>query len=445
MDTSLPAQPGGCSQCHPGLGAKPKPVEGLEGDELNAQLNNVDCLLCHAPDYKRSVAKVAGADTPDDPTDDKFAQVPAEGVDVLVAAQNAQRPTNDMCARCHLGTGGGPNAKHGVFPTAGYDVHVDAGLTCLDCHTAEDHQIAGGADIKAQEVPEVEVTCSNCHTDGHPSTEAVEGTDLVVGEVLDTHSEYVACQTCHIPLIAPNPELPTLTYRDYSQPRLNEKTGLYGATNTMQGSLIPEYYWWNGQMERVPQPVGSRGDGMLTPWKRSTYNIVVDKADEHPIFLKLGVYFITGDVAKAVAKGVEDTQKINPDYAYSGEFAFKEETMVFSLNHSVAPADSALACAECHSAEGRLDWAALGYGEDEIALLTTFPPVQATPEPTPVPTEEATEVAQAPVEEDSPAEEAPAEDETAAATGGNTGLIIGAVVALVVVGAAAYFFTRKPS
>src|SRR5574341_98416 len=110
MDTSLPAQPGGCSQCHPGLGAKPKPVEGLEGDELNAQLNNVDCLLCHAPDYKRSVAKVAGADTPDDPTDDKFAQVPAEGVDVLVAAQNAQQHTNNIRPHSNLQTGADPKA-----------------------------------------------------------------------------------------------------------------------------------------------------------------------------------------------------------------------------------------------------------------------------------------------------------------------------------------------
>jgi len=56
------------------------------------------------------------------------------------------------------------------------------------------------------------------------------------------------------------------------------------------------------------------------------------------VYIKSGVYAITGDLAKAVAKGVEDWKGANPDYEYSGEFEMKEETMVFSVNHQVAPA-----------------------------------------------------------------------------------------------------------
>ena len=39
-DASLPAQPGGCARCHPGLGAKPNPIDQL----TDADLANVDCL-----------------------------------------------------------------------------------------------------------------------------------------------------------------------------------------------------------------------------------------------------------------------------------------------------------------------------------------------------------------------------------------------------------------
>ena len=41
----------GCSKCHAGLGLKPAE------DASRAQLENVDCLLCHAPGYKREVVK----------------------------------------------------------------------------------------------------------------------------------------------------------------------------------------------------------------------------------------------------------------------------------------------------------------------------------------------------------------------------------------------------
>lgn len=83
---------------------------------------DVDCLLCHSPDYGRTVVKDG----------EMVWLAPAEGVDVLAAAQNAQRPTNEMCLRCHQNSGGGPNFKHGVVPAPGLDVHTDAGLQCVD-------------------------------------------------------------------------------------------------------------------------------------------------------------------------------------------------------------------------------------------------------------------------------------------------------------------------
>ena len=45
---------GGCARCHTGLGLKPTP------DASTAQLENIDCLLCHSPNYKRTLQLTNG-------------------------------------------------------------------------------------------------------------------------------------------------------------------------------------------------------------------------------------------------------------------------------------------------------------------------------------------------------------------------------------------------
>ncbi|MBF8258929.1 MAG: hypothetical protein HW377_1303, partial [Actinobacteria bacterium] len=223
--------------CHAGLGAKPNPI----GKLTEADYNNVDCLLCHAPGYKRTVVKEG----------DRFRIAPDPSIDVLKAAQSVQKPTNDMCLRCHASAGGGPNHKHGVTPTKDSDVHVAKGMQCLDCHTSRKHKVAGGSDIKAQELIDVKVTCENCHAAPHKG----ENT-----KVLDRHTARIACQTCHIPTIARDPKMPTIVARDWTKPVLNEKTGLYGPTNKMAGNVRPEFAWWNLFMKVPPEPAGSVSD-----------------------------------------------------------------------------------------------------------------------------------------------------------------------------------------
>jgi len=134
-DASKPAQPGGCVQCHPGLGAKPNPV----GKLTEADYNNIDCLMCHAPGYKRTVVKEG----------DKFRIAPDPSIDVLKVAQSVGKPTNEMCLRCHMSTGGGPNHKHGVTPTKDSDVHVTKGMQCVDCYISRKYKVVGGSDLKA--------------------------------------------------------------------------------------------------------------------------------------------------------------------------------------------------------------------------------------------------------------------------------------------------------
>jgi hypothetical protein len=51
---------------------------------------------------------------------------------------------------------------------------------------------------------------------------------------------------------------------------------------------------------------------------------------------------------------------------YSGNYDFAETWMYWPTTHMVQPKENALQCNECHGADGRLDWQALGYPGDPI-------------------------------------------------------------------------------
>ena len=85
-----------------------------------------------------------------------------------------------------------------------------------------------------------------------------------------------------------------------------------------------------------------------------------------PIYIKKSMYKIVGDVDAAVSKGVELTGQ-----AYSGSWEAVTELLYFAVQHQVAPASDSLGCMDCHSPNGRLDFAALGYSEAQAAELAT--------------------------------------------------------------------------
>lgn len=344
-DASKPAQPGGCVQCHPGLGARPNPIDRLS----QADWDNIDCLICHAPAYKRTVVKDG----------ERLRIGPADGVDVLAAARSVGKPSTEMCLRCHLSAGGGPNHKHGVAPTSPEaDVHLAKGVGCVDCHPAVDHRFAGGADLKVRDAPDATVSCARCHQKAHQGELAA---------VLAKHSARLACQTCHIPAIARDPKFPTMVRRDWTRPVLNETTGLYGPTNQMTSNVTPVYRWWNGRMRVPPEPVGSIGDpaAKIFPWKRVAYTVIADARSSRPIFIKAGVYAVKGDAVAAAKKGAEDAKQ-----DFSGAIQGQEEVNLYSLNHQVAPRGQTLACATCHRSDGILDFKALGYSAERVKALS---------------------------------------------------------------------------
>jgi formate dehydrogenase gamma subunit len=240
-----------CGNCHPGGG----PLEfdrdgkrydswmrdpasglvaggenGLDGDYYKARWSETgviegDCLLCHLPEYdlkKRNgelanlnfrwaatagagfgtvAGKVSASEQPT-VTYDK-SKFDADG-NVLVHI--APEPRNETCLNCHFK----PDwKKRGAAYSARTDVHMVAGLRCVDCHAAgsraadprirgrEVHQFGKGDDPSGWVRNDLDNTvrsCESCHLEGWRN--APRATHAWLPPL---HMEKIACQTCHIP------------------------------------------------------------------------------------------------------------------------------------------------------------------------------------------------------------------------------------------------------
>src|SRR6266568_235995 len=143
----------GCSACHASTGVRPSE------QMTEPQLENIDCLMCHASGYQRDLVAAP---------DGSFAWKPIlwknkEGLDSV--AKRISVPTRTMCLRCHSSSGGGPNYKRGDLeykladPDRDFDVHMAS--------EGEDHRVRGrGTDLSASDSPHAPLTCAEkaCHS-----------------------------------------------------------------------------------------------------------------------------------------------------------------------------------------------------------------------------------------------------------------------------------------
>ncbi len=344
--------PGGCGRCHPGGGPLPKDPDAVPPEERAM----VDCLICHSPVYDLGV---------------RFPQKDEAGRWVLPqdrslgAARNAQRPTAETCLRCHFNVGGGALLKRGVdfAPIADKhgesskgDVHADAGMVCVDCHRAEKHRILGyGPTLWSRDRPEERLRCEGCHGDA-PHTNVL----------LNDHTR-LDCRTCHIVGTG------GLVYRDWTAPSRHDPVNdLYWPVSKVEepNAIPPVYRWYNGQPTKPGQPwPGSRDDesARIQPFKPYTAVIPVDAMSGQPLPLKLGIFFTQGDLEKAIRVGAREA-----GVAYSGSWEPKEVTIYLQISHGIVGGEDALPCTACHGPHHRVDFAALGYTEEEVAKLTAF-------------------------------------------------------------------------
>ncbi len=240
-----------CGNCHPGggpleydrdgrrydewmrdprSGLTPGGVNHLDGDYFKARWSQTgvleaDCLLCHLPEYdarerNRQLAELdfrwaatAGAHLA------TVAGSVKQGVPVTVAYNSklfdeegkvslhiVREPRNATCLTCHAK----PDwKKRGTAFTARTDVHLRAGLRCVDCHTAgsqasdprirgrEVHQFGKGDDPSGHVRDDLDNTvraCADCHSAGTLGAPIASHRGLP-----PLHLQKLSCQACHVP------------------------------------------------------------------------------------------------------------------------------------------------------------------------------------------------------------------------------------------------------
>ncbi len=240
-----------CGNCHPGGG----PLEfdrdghrydermrdpaagltsggdnGFDGDYFKARWSETgvieaDCLLCHMPEYdfgSRNAqlaalnfrwaatagaglatvsGKVAANETPT--VAYNVARFDGEGNVIL---HIVPEPRTDTCLNCHFK----PDwKKRGAGYSTRTDVHMAAGLLCVDCHAAgrraadprirgkELHQFGKGDDPSGfvrDDLDNTVRTCEACHLAGWRNAPRATHEWLP-----PMHMEKLSCQACHIP------------------------------------------------------------------------------------------------------------------------------------------------------------------------------------------------------------------------------------------------------
>ena len=361
---------GACGNCHVGRGAFPDASAG------DAQLQNIDCLVCHQAGYKRKkVSGVFVADTAN------MTITPTQAV------QTVHRPTRATCLQCHAKGGGGDNFKRGDLALAhattsdrSFDVHMatsGANLNCTACHTNSQHRIAGrGSDLRQTDL-DAPMNCSNgsCHvgkaSGGHGNAD------------LDKHVNRVACQTCHVgPVSARNARDTSATeatevFRDWSAPPHLVGTQYHPET-TLANNIKPAYRFWNkysnnysfGEVAVLDATTGayptSRTAGAITdtatttklyPFKYKTARQPYAYGKNVLVALDTSVFFSGAGLPAATQQGL-----VNMGYSSTEPTELVTTDTYQLLTHEIAPKDSALKCEQCHgSTATQMNLRSLGY------------------------------------------------------------------------------------
>ena len=377
-----------CTSCHVGIGWRD------DGFDF-ADPTKVDCLVCH--DTTATYVK--------SPTG---AGAPATNVNLVLVAQRVGKTSRQTCGACHFYGGGADAVKHGDLdstmanPTRATDVHMGvdgANMTCADCHLvgmSNAHTFAGSRytqDHASQQL------CEDCHTDD-PHAGGSLG-----GRMLNMHTRRVACQTCHVPTFARGGKATKMTW-DWSTagdrlPNGAQRIVKDAAGNTIYDSMKgtftwaadekPVYRWFNGEFnyrvisdvidpsQRVP--INTLGGSLNDPKARifpvKLFTGVQAYDAVHNTLAVPHLFALNAGDTNAYWKGYNWTNAVAAGMAaagapFSGVLGWVTTEMYWIQNHMVAPAEEALTCADCHGPDGRLDFAALGYGATDSFELSTL-------------------------------------------------------------------------
>lgn len=325
-----------------------------------------------------------------------------------------------------------PGAKRGTPYGSDWDVHAAAGLECLNCHVSRGHKIARGqmgVDLVANDLPDVEVSCTKCHdTDPHASGDYADiyndHVDKIACETCHIHKLYPDNlifrdwaspvfneeHGIYVPTNAPFSGEPgnAIIYRwfngygTFMANALGDNpngAGLYKALDT-----TPNEAWaglsgfdYDEDYEKTFRPVGQTGKSKIYPFKRFQSVMYEDLNNQGPyggmiLPVDYHTYYTTGDAEKAVRVAMDrkimkmmygamfkyymmnrfmaymrvDGWNTNFSMDRIAPYPMRNEGMLM-INHAIQK--TGRTCNECHTANGLLDFKALGYTPDEIESL----------------------------------------------------------------------------
>ena len=326
---AITSNEGMCGKCHAGFGLP----------EGNISVAKIDCLICHAPNYK------------------KTATGPDPSINISEVTPGITLPTREMCLRCHATAGGGDNRKRGDLELAmgassvseDLDVHMSADMTCQDCHTFEDHHVSGrGMDLRVDDTTTA-VSCDDaeCHgSEPHPE-----------GSLYNLHADKLYCTACHI--TSYGKVEPVEVARNWELPFL---PGML----TKESNPAPIHVWWNRTSEimDLADPVvlddgvvvmAKPGGGINDPGSR-IYAARLHRGRQP----WNGTYMLPFNVPTAKATHNMTQAILETIGVIYDPVQYVNATRYMGLFHGVSPKEDALTCIDCHK-DHKLDYEALGY------------------------------------------------------------------------------------
>lgn len=392
---AVPSNEGRCTQCHPSFGWKSTATDLTD-------IDSVDCLICHdtTGTYVKHPSANGGGGEPAFKVDGSFVLATTEELADL--AKKVGTPTRKNCGFCHFSAGGGDNVKHGdlasslVNPSFDVDVHMDAdGLdfACQTCHAAKDHGISG---MPLHDVDEggAAADCSRCHTDSPHAANAT------LASILNSHTDVIACQTCHIPTFArqlptkvewywseAGQDMETIPTDEYGQPLYDKMKGRF----VWAKNVTPTLMWFDGMWTRkvinvsdtyteagtaedpivlaAPTATKDTPGAKIYPFKKMIGDQPVDATNKRLIVPHLfgtaggeNPYWGKYDWDLALADGAAYAGQ-----EFSGDTGFANTVAYLTVNHEIAPAEDALTCGNCHGDDAFFN--ALGYEGDPLGGL----------------------------------------------------------------------------
>jgi methanogenesis multiheme c-type cytochrome len=258
------------------------------------------------------------------------------------------------------------------------DAHAENGVECIECHETEgfiitsDHQIGRGNTSDTPDLPQshYDDTMRSCDAEGCHA-------GISHGPFADSHMEFVACETCHIPelpggKLAGGKPLRAFTWQN------GTREDTYWEEN-----FQPTLAWYNGTFGDVLPSVDSRNDTgvKLTPFNKITGtwwdagtnpevltspNTSISTGNPIPVqYLKAADADGNGEVTVEEMQAYDANGDGQADYPNA---VLRTVDLYYQVSHDIASTDVGLAdpltCKDCHGNASVIDWASLGYTED---------------------------------------------------------------------------------